>query len=475
MNTNMVMLILYFLVHLSVSQKKLTDKPPNIVMFLVDDLGYGDLGCYGNGTVKTPNVDRVAAEGVRFTRMYSHATCTPSRASLLTGRLPVRQGLMKGSILPFDVLISASSDAGLPHDETTIAEILQSSGYATAMFGKWHLGLGRNRRFLPIEHGFEYFIGTLFSHGRPCTEKYSGIINPPFFAKFVLTFNKVWMTVLFGILYLCLAGISSFKMTAIMLTLEVLFCVMLYLYFYTLTALNPRTCILLRNQDIVEQPYHYENLTLTYTAEALSFMSKSYEAGYPFFAYIAYNRMHPPVFVSTSFKNISGRGVYQDGLMELDWSIGKITNFLIDKELNNNTLVILLSDNGPEIYRPGTGSILPTEVRGSAGAVINNHGETVYLRGQKTNNWEGGIRVPGIIKWTGRIQKGRTINVTASLMDILPTVLDLVGIPYSGLLERCLLVMPENRHNSEKAVAYPIEHDDEAWCLPLRQFQQLAI
>ncbi|XP_038049728.1 steryl-sulfatase-like [Patiria miniata] len=406
--------------------------PPNIVMFLVDDLGYGDLGCYGNETAKTPNVDRLAAEGVRLTRMYSHATCTPSRASLLTGRLPVRQGLMKGDILPFDVLMSAASDAGLPHDETTIAEILQSNGYVTAMFGKWHLGLGRNRRFLPTKHGFNSFFGTLFSHGQPCTTDYSGFRNLALFLHFLQTCFKIWKAIMLCVLFLWLTRLSSNKTTVIFLTSAALSCVMMYTYFYTLTALNPSTCILFRNQNIVEQPYKYENLTIRYTKEALTFMHQSLNAGSPFFVYMAYNQMHPPVFVSAKFKNITGRGIYQDALMEMDWSVGKITKFLTERQLNNNTLIIFLSDNGPEIYRPGIGIILPAAMRGSAGVIVDGQGESIYLRGHKTNNWEGGIRVPGIIKWTGKIPNAHTINVTTSLMDILPTVLDLIEIPYSG-------------------------------------------
>jgi arylsulfatase A-like enzyme len=131
-----------------------TARPPNFVVFLADDLGWGDLGCYGNNVIRTPNVDRLAAEGVRLTNFYAAPTCTPARAALLTGRYPIRSGMVR-------VLIP-KEHFGLPASELTLAEALQSYGYRTTCIGKWHLGSGP--RYRPRQHGFDEFLGILYSH-----------------------------------------------------------------------------------------------------------------------------------------------------------------------------------------------------------------------------------------------------------------------------------------------------------------------
>ena len=166
---------------------------------------------------------------------------------------------MKGNVFAFDVLMSAASDAGLPHEETTIAEVLRSHGYTTAMFGKWHLGLGRGKRFLPTNHGFSHFLGTLFSHGMPCSEEYVGILNPNLFYNFLRSFERIWTGVMMLLITLWLTGMSSLKSTVALLTGELCVCMILYVGIYKLTLLNPNACILLRNQEIIEHQKLYSH------------------------------------------------------------------------------------------------------------------------------------------------------------------------------------------------------------------------
>ncbi|MFQ5799591.1 MAG: sulfatase, partial [Bacteroidota bacterium] len=266
----------------SISYSLLTGKrrPPNIIFIFTDDMGYGDIGCYGHPTIATPNLDRMATEGMKLTQFHvASSVCTPSRAGLLTGRLPIRSGLTR-------VLIPQST-GGIPDEEITIAELLKGAGYATACIGKWHLG--SKPKYLPLNHGFDYYFGIPYSNDMsPGTQP-----NNPLFKDQPPT-----------------PLIRNFTVT------------------------NP--------DKEPDQRY----LTKWYTEEAIHFMQAN--AGKkPFFLYLAHTMPHVPLFVSEKFRGKSLRGLYGDVVEELDWSCGEILKTLRKLGIEDNTLVGFTSDNGP--------------------------------------------------------------------------------------------------------------------------------
>lgn len=304
---------------------------PNIVFIYADDLGYGDLGCYGAPDIATPNLDQLAAGGVRFTDFYSASpVCSPSRAALLTGRYPIRQGI-NGVFFP-------DSYTGLDSAEVTLAETLRGAGYRTGMVGKWHLG--HLEAFRPTKHGFDSYFGIPYSND---------------------------MT---SVVYLRNNTVEDFK---------------------------------------VDQRY----ITQRYTQEALKFIDQN-RRDKPFFLYVAHNMPHVPIYASPEFVGKSGRGLYGDVIGELDWSVGQIMKKLRDNGLEANTLVIFSSDNGPWLVMG--------EDAGSAGP----------LREGKQTTFEGGMRVPAIVYWKGKIPAGRTETGLATMMDWFPTLTKLGGGRRSG-------------------------------------------
>ncbi len=325
---------------------------PNIVILFADDLGYGDLGCYGHPTIRTPNLDRMAAEGMRFTDFYSVAeVCTPSRAALLTGRYPVRSGMAHDQ---FRVLRPRST-GHLPADELTLPEALKARGYATGMIGKWHLGVWSiNPAGHPRRHGFDSFFG--LRHSNDMDPK-PGI--PPR-ANTLADQDAAWWN-------------------------------------------SP----LYRNEEIIERPVDQTTLTRRYTEEAQRFIREHKRE--PFLLYVAHTFPHTPLFASSKFRGTSRRGLYGDVVEELDWSVGQILETLRREKLDRKTLVFFTSDNGPWLIMNQQG--------GSAG----------LLRDGKGSTWEGGMRVPGIAWWPGRI-KGVGANTNlACMLDIFPTALKLAG------------------------------------------------
>ena len=255
---------------------------PNIVLILADDLGYGDLGCFGHSTIATPNLDRMAAEGMKFTQFHvASSVCTPSRAGLLTGRLPIRSGLTRVFI--------PQSEGGIPDEEITIAELLKGVGYTSACIGKWHLG--RPDKYLPLNHGFDYYYGIPYSNDMsPGTQP-----TNPLFAEQPPT-----------------PLIRNFTVTS--------------------------------PDNEPDQRY----LTKWYTEEAIKFMRESVaEKGKPFFLYLAHTMPHVPLFASERFAGKSRRGLYGDTVEELDWSCGEVLKAVRELGIEGNTLVIFTSDNGP--------------------------------------------------------------------------------------------------------------------------------
>jgi len=318
---------------------------PNIVLIFTDDQGYQDLGCFGSKRIRTPHIDRMAAEGIRFTSFYAQAVCGPSRAALMTGCYPIRvaePGNRK------------NQHTILHPKEVTLAEVLQDAGYTTACIGKWHLGQRRgdswNPATMPGGQGFDYFFGT---------PRYNG---------FRVTVEA-----------------SDFRSQ------------------------------LLRNAQVVQQAVvSWDSITSDYTREAIEFITRHREE--PFFLYLAHNMPHIPLGASDRFRGKSEYGPYGDAIEEIDWSTGEILATLHKLELAERTLVIFTSDNGPWIEttrgnEPGGKPFIPREHSGTAAP----------LRGYKMLTWEGGLRVPCVMWWPGRIPAGRICDEVAATIDLLPT------------------------------------------------------
>ena len=322
-------------------------RPPNFIVILADDQGYGDLGSYGHPTIRTPNIDRMAAEGQRWTSFYAAPVCTPSRAQLLTGRLAVRTGLAGGVLFP-------DSTGGLQPDELTVAEVLKTRGYATAAVGKWHLGV--LPEYLPMKQGFESYYGIPYSNDMDQTGE--GLSTDERFRRYMD------------------ARVEYFNVP------------------------------LMRDGTIIERPAQQTTITKRYTDEGIAFI-KAHRTQ-PFFLYLAHNLPHMPLFRSKAFENRSQRGLYGDAVEEIDWNVGRILNTLRELKLEENTLVLYLSDNGP--WAPYL------EQGGSAG----------LLRGAKGSTWEGGMRVPAIFWWPGTIKSSVTTGIGSEL-DVLQTFASLAG------------------------------------------------
>jgi len=353
-------LISILLITLFVSSAYSQSQKPNIIVIFADDLGYGDLGSYGHPTIQTPYLDKMASEGMRFTQFYvGAAVCTPSRAALLTGRLGIRTGVYgKGDVF------RQNSASGLPLNEITIAEMLKDTGYSTGIIGKWHLG--HLPQFLPTQQGFDYWFGIPYSNDMGLvftTRVRPGSVNPS-------------------------------RPNAIPLPLY-------------------------RNDKVIEEEPDQRYLTKRYTEEAINFIKNNNEDDKPFFLYYANNFPHTPLYVSPEFEGKSKRGLYGDVMAELDWSVSEVLKTLKDLEIDDNTLVIFSSDNGPWLTQLDHG--------GSAGILYEG----------KNSTYEGGMRVPAIAWWPGKIPANTISTELASTLDFLPTFANLASanLPNDRILD----------------------------------------
>ena len=313
------------------------DRKPNIIIIFTDDQGYEDVGCFGSPDIKTPNLDKMAQNGVKLTDFYAaQAVCSASRAALLTGCYPNRIGI-HGAFFP-------NSKKGLNVSEITIADMLKGIGYKTAIFGKWYLG--DHKDFMPNKQGFDTYFGI----------PYSGDMWP---------------------------------------------------YHPEQENFNFGPLPLYENQIIIDTLTDQSSLTTQITERSIDFITKNKDK--PFFLYIAHPQPHVPLFVSDKFKGKSERGLYGDVIMEIDWSVGQVLETLKKYDIDDNTLVIFTSDNGPWLsYGEHSGSALP--YREGKGTVL-----------------EGGQREPCIISFPTKIKPGRTINIPMMTIDILPTIAEITG------------------------------------------------
>jgi arylsulfatase A len=344
------------------------NEKPNIIVIFNDDQGYQDLGCFGSPNIKTPHIDRMAAEGMKFTSfMVASPVCSASRAALMTGCYPNRVGVP-------GVFFPNRGHNGLDPKQVTIAEMLKTAGYNTMAVGKWHLG--DESEFLPTNQGFDSYYGIPYS-------------NDMYPAKSMKYADDC----------LFLEG-QSFQ------TLEKAFA-------GKLGKGNPRSLKdkvpLMRNEECIEFPADLSTITKRYADEGIAFISESVKEEKPFFLYLANSMPHTPLFASPDFKGKSERGLYGDVIEEIDYNAGRILNHLKEIGIEDNTLVIVTSDNGPWL------------VKGEDG------GSALPLFEGKMTTFEGGQRVPCVMKWPGKIPSGSVCSEMALSMDLLPTFAQITG------------------------------------------------
>ena len=320
------------------NQPKKETVSPNIVLIFTDDQGYNDVGVFGATDISTPNLDQMAKDGAKLTSFYAaQAVCSASRAGILTGCYPNRIGI-HNALMP-------NSKIGLSTEETTLAELLKDNGYATGIFGKWHLG--DHERFMPNRHGFDEYFGIPYS-------------------------NDMWP------LHPQQGPIFDFGP--------------LPLY---------------ENERVIDTLTDQTNLTQEITRRSVAFIEK--HKARPFFLYVPHPQPHVPLFVSEKFRGKSKRGLYGDVIMEIDWSVGQIMKALKDNGLEEDTIVIFTSDNGPWL-------------------AYGNHAGSAYpLREGKGTAWEGGQREPFLIKYPRRIKKGITVAAPVMAIDLLPTLVEITN------------------------------------------------
>ncbi len=310
---------------------------PNFVLIFIDDMGYGDIGPFGSKVNRTPNLDQMAAEGMKLTSFYAAPVCSASRAQLLTGSYAPRVSV-PGVFFP-------AGRNGLNPEEHTVADYLKELGYATACVGKWHLG--DQREFLPTRHGFDSYFGIPYSNDM----------------QRVATDN------------------------------------------------GKRVHPVMRNEEVeaLIEDEEQRFITRQYTEEAVSFIKEKSDSDDPFFLYMPHTAMHVPIFPHKDFVGKSSNGRYGDWIAEVDWSVGQILQTLKDQKIDDNTLVIFTSDNGPWASKGTDG--------GGSGP----------LRGAKGCTLEGGVREPTLVRWPGKIKAGTTSDTIAGTTDVLPTLVSLAG------------------------------------------------
>ena len=385
---------------------------PNIVVLVADDLGYGDVGIFGNRTIPTPNIDRMGREGVVFTHSLAAASlCTPSRAALMTGRYPVRYGMTSSFTNRVHLFVAQSG--GLPQSETTFAKVLQSNGYKTALIGKWHLGNDRFRlgdqEHHPNRHGFDYFYGLPLTNLKDFGMTGESVVKS-YFPNFYPFLASIIVVGSSAALFARRSGCRTLYFAAI-LFFGVFIPLTLLIFQRSIPTINS---ILMRNDKVIEQPVRIEGSTERFVNEAKHFIKSAVEAGSPFLLVLNFLKVHTVHKPSQRFIGKSAHGPFGDCVMELDWGVGMILDFISND--HRNTLTFFTSDNGAHLEDV-------SETDQPTG------GYNGLLRGGKGHGAkEGGIRVPTIAHWPGNIPVGLTVNLPVSLMDFYPTILEAAGI-----------------------------------------------
>uniref|UniRef100_A0A3B4X0G4 Arylsulfatase D n=1 Tax=Seriola lalandi dorsalis TaxID=1841481 RepID=A0A3B4X0G4_SERLL len=363
------------------------DSKPNFVLMMVDDLGIGDVGCYGNNTIRTPNIDRLASEGVKLTQHIAAAPlCTPSRAAFMTGRYALRSG-------------NGHSKTCRVQVEITFAKRLQQQGYTTGLVGKWHLGVNCEHRgdhcHHPNQHGFSYFYGLPFTLFNDCLPGHGSDIlaDLQHTLQNLLSILGVGLFTLVCVRVCGLLDVSLWLLVALF-CLSILATAVWYVPFKLLPTWN---CIIMRNRDVIEQPMTVETLPQS-------------NVDRPFLLFFSLAHVHTPLFKTPAFAGKSRHGCYGDNIEEVDWIIGKVTETVDSLGLANNTLMYFTSDHGGHLE--------------DANSVMGQRGgwNSIYKGGKAMGGWEGGIRVPGIFRWPGRLAAGRVVDEPTSLMDLYPTL-----------------------------------------------------
>lgn len=349
--------------------ENVTDKP-NFVIIFTDDQGYGDLGCFGSKTIKTPHIDRMAEEGCRFTSfMVGSPVCSPSRAALLTGCYPKRVGMHKGVLFPNSII-------GLNPNEHTIADHLKGQGYATACFGKWHLG--HHKETLPLQNGFDEYYGI----------PYSNDMNHPDDTKKLEGGKLLWS-----------------KPDLLWKDQE--------------TAVTQWNTPMVAGNEIIECPTDQRTVTRRYTDKAIDFIKRntrstgSGQASKPFFVYLPHSMPHVPLYVPEDSYDPNPTNAYTCTIEHIDAETGRLLDTLRELGLDKNTYVIFTSDNGPWDLGHHSGSAAP-------------------LKGHKSQTYEGGMRVPCVMWAPGRIPAGTECDQLATTLDLLPTIASLTGSELPG-------------------------------------------
>ena len=341
---------------------------PNVVIIFTDDQGYQDLGCYGSPLIQTPSIDRMAKDGLKLTDFYvSASVSSASRAGLLTGRLNTKNGV-KGVFFP--------ESAGMPSEEITLAEALKEQGYTTGCFGKWHLGDLKGH--LPTDQGFDYYYGIPYSNDMYIAPSQQFASDAIFREGYTLVKAK---------------EDQEFVRTSSRAAVK-----------KRLNNASP----LFEEDRIIEYPCDQSTTTRRYFDHAIDFVEQ-HNKQQPFFLYITPSMPHVPLFVSEQFRGKSKRGLYGDAVEEIDWNVGRFLDYLDTKGLAENTLVIFASDNGPWLsFKEEGGSADP-------------------LRGGKFSYYEGGVRVPCIIRWKGVVPAGVTSDAIIASIDLFPTIMHYAG------------------------------------------------
>lgn len=420
-------LLLLFLSHHSVSAQKQQPgvEHPNIIVILADDLGYGDPGCYGGTKLKTPNIDRIAAEGIRFTSGYSCAsTCSPSRYALLTGEMAWRK---KVGILPGDAPMTIAPGT------LTLPEMMKQCGYETACIGKWHLGLGNGNidfnktvKPSPDDVGFDYsFIIPATNDRVPCVYMENGSVvgldpDDPIEIRYDKPVGN-WPTGREHPELLSLKSLSGHDQTIVN-------------GIGRIGYMTGGTAALWKDEEMAE----------VITDKAVDFIRKN--KANPFFLYFASHNIHEPRAPGSKFKGSSECGVYGDVIQELDWSVGEVLKSLDELGIRNNTLVVFLSDNGPMVaegYDDGGFENL------------NGHKPAGVLRGEKYSLYEGGTRTPFIVSWPAKIKPSISdaplsfIDLFASFANLLEYKLPKTAAPDSRNALQFLLGKAKNSGYNE--------------------------